>query len=224
MAYMHASGGNLHVGQSITIDPLSLPEPVAVRMPPGLQTVFGFTQPTQYWTSANASADFPWSGEDLAAMSAAGFGQPVDGVVAIDVRALSSLLALTGPVVVPGITTPVTAANVAVILLHDDYTGAPAAPRRAAGPELGGRHRRGRRPHAPPRRRRRPGAHVGSRRGRSTPSSSGTFGHPTRPPWSATAPRVPSTRSHPTGHSTWPSRTLAPTSSTTTCRSACIRT
>ena len=131
VAYIHASGGNLHIGQSNSVGAYPLSEPVAVRMPPGLQTVFGIFQPTQYWTAANVSGDFPWSGEDLAAMSAAGAGQPVDGVVAIDVPALSSLLALTGPVVVPGITEPVTAANVAVILLHDLYTGAPAAPQNA---------------------------------------------------------------------------------------------
>ncbi|MGP0032252.1 MAG: DUF4012 domain-containing protein [Acidimicrobiales bacterium] len=126
VAFMQAGGGTLHVSRATSIGQYPLSDPVAVPLPSGLRTVFGSFQPTQIWQSANVSADFPWSGTDLAAMSAAGAGQRVDGVVALDVPAVASLLALTGPVAVPGIPVPVTAANVAGILMHEAYAGAPA--------------------------------------------------------------------------------------------------
>ena len=48
-------------------------------------------------------------------------GQPVDGVIAIDVPGLAPLLRATGPVQVAGIAQPVTADNVTKLLLHDLY-------------------------------------------------------------------------------------------------------
>jgi hypothetical protein len=124
--FLHASGGTLHTDHPQSVGQYPLSQPVAVPVPAGLQTVFGAFQPTLLWQSANTTADFPWSGTDLAAMSAAGASQPVDGVVALDVPTLASLLALTGPVTVAGIPRPVTAGNVAPLLLHDLYAGAPA--------------------------------------------------------------------------------------------------
>jgi len=123
--FLHTSGGSLQTDEPHSVHDYPLAEPVAVPLPPGLETVFGGFQPTQLWQSANATADFPWSGSDLAAMSAAGAGQPVDGVVALDVPTLASLLALTGPVTVAGFPQPVTAANVEGLLLHELYVGAP---------------------------------------------------------------------------------------------------
>ncbi len=55
-------------------------------------------------------------------------GTHVDGVIALDVPALVSLLKLTGPVTVPGIDQPVTASNATELLLHQLYEGFPSGP------------------------------------------------------------------------------------------------
>ena len=96
-----------------------------MRFLPGCKQVFGGYQPTLIWQSADATAGFPWTGGDLQAMYAQATGQHVNGVLALDVPAVASLLELTGPVTVPGIARPVTAANVSAILLNQLYNGIP---------------------------------------------------------------------------------------------------
>lgn len=100
--------------------------PVSYPVPPGMQQIFGGFAPTQIWQSVNATAGFPWSGGDMQAMYAQAAGQHVNGVLALDVPAVASLLTLSGPVSVPGISGPITASNVSDILLHELYNGFPA--------------------------------------------------------------------------------------------------
>ena len=50
-------------------------------------------------------------------------GQPVDGVIGIDVPGLARVLRVVGPIAVPGISEPVSADNAARVLLHDLYQG-----------------------------------------------------------------------------------------------------
>jgi hypothetical protein len=50
-------------------------------------------------------------------------GQAVDGVIALDVPALAGLLRTVGQVAIDGVAEPVTADNVARLLLHDFYQG-----------------------------------------------------------------------------------------------------
>lgn len=128
LATMTSEAGRLQVGSPSSIYDYPLSSPVDYPVPPGMQAVFGAYQPTLLWQSANATAGFPWSGGDLAAMYRQATGVQVDGVVAIDVVALENLLALTGPVLVPGIAEPVTPENVVTVLLHDLYEGYPPSP------------------------------------------------------------------------------------------------
>ena len=51
--------------------------------------------PTQTWQSVNTTADFPFSGTAMQAMYAQAGGGHVDGVVALDVNTLASLLNFT---------------------------------------------------------------------------------------------------------------------------------
>jgi hypothetical protein len=53
-------------------------------------------------------------------------GTHVNGVIALDVPALESLLTLTGPVSVPNISGQISAQNVATVILHDQYQDYPA--------------------------------------------------------------------------------------------------
>jgi hypothetical protein len=124
-ALMHSANGSFSLDSTSPSDaPLS--EPVNVPLPPGTQAIFGALQPTQLWQSVNASADFPLSAQIMQAMYQQVTGIHVNGVVAIDVPGLVSLLQLSGPVVVPGIAEPVTAANASDVLLHQLYADFPA--------------------------------------------------------------------------------------------------
>lgn len=55
----------------------------------------------QFWNTFNMSADFPMVA-GLAAAGMAARGEPVDGVIAVDTRAVAAMLAVTGPVTVDG--------------------------------------------------------------------------------------------------------------------------
>ncbi|HWI03729.1 MAG TPA: DUF4012 domain-containing protein, partial [Acidimicrobiales bacterium] len=70
-----------------------------------------------------ATADFAFSGRAMADMYRQATGQPVDGVIALDVPALASLLRTVGPVSIEGVGEPVSAGNVGRLLLHDFYQG-----------------------------------------------------------------------------------------------------
>jgi hypothetical protein len=79
-------------------------------------------QPERTWQNVTMSPDFPSVAqviEDLAPQSGAG---SVDGVVTIDPRAVAALLQLTGPISVPNLAFPLSAANAEQFLLHDQYS------------------------------------------------------------------------------------------------------
>ncbi len=133
VAQLSTDGGHLRVGDTSDVGAYKLSQPVDYPIAPGTQEVFGSFQPTLLWQSANAPAGFPWSGGDLQAMYRQATGVQVDGVVALDVVTLSSLLALSGPVTVPGLAQPVDAHDVAGILLHQLYQGYPPS---VAGQDL----------------------------------------------------------------------------------------
>ena len=136
-ALVSARDGNLSVASPQSVGALRLAAPAPVAIPPGTEQVFGMFQPTQLWTSTNATADFPFSGAAMQAMYASATGgQHVDGVVGLDVVCLAGLLRLTGPVVVPGINQPITAANVTGVLLHQLYVQNPVGSQAARNDQL----------------------------------------------------------------------------------------
>lgn len=103
--------------------PLSAPAPTP--LPPGTNQVFGPIQPTRIWQSVNGTADFALSGQAMADMYRQATGQGVDGVIAVDVPGLASLLKVVGPITTEGFPEPVSAANATQVLLHDQYGGLP---------------------------------------------------------------------------------------------------
>jgi hypothetical protein len=124
-ALMHSANGTFSLDSTAASD-ATLPRPVNVPLPPGTQAIFGALNPTQLWQSVNASADYPLSGQIMQAMYEEVTGIHVNGVVAIDVPALVSLLQLSGPVTVPDIAGTITADNAADVLLHQLYADFPA--------------------------------------------------------------------------------------------------
>src|SRR5205807_3126768 len=117
--------GHLSFEHAGSITELALTRPVAIPVPPGTQAAFGSTLPTKLWQSVNATADFAWSGQTMAAMYQQAKGRTVDGVIAIDVPGLASLLRVTGPVKVDGLSEPLTETSAPRLLLHDLYQQAP---------------------------------------------------------------------------------------------------
>ncbi|MBV9040746.1 MAG: DUF4012 domain-containing protein [Acidimicrobiia bacterium] len=120
-ATVSLAGAKIQVGDTGSINALSLKQPAPIQVPAGTSIVFGSTNPNLAWQSVNATADFSWSGRAMAEMYRASTGQPVDGVIAIDVPGLAPLLRAVGPVQVPGIAQQVTADNVTTLILHDLY-------------------------------------------------------------------------------------------------------
>ena len=122
-------GGRITFEGSGPIRDLALRDPAPTPIPPAIEDVFGFLAPTRLWQSVNATADFPWSGRAMADMYRHATGQPIDGIVAIDVPGIARLLRVIGPVRVPGIGPPISATNAGQVLLHDLYEGLPPPPR-----------------------------------------------------------------------------------------------
>lgn len=77
--------------------------------------------PAQSPADATFSNDFPAVGDVLAQLYPQSGGRPVDGVMALDPKALAALLRFTGPVAMPGVAQPLTAANAEEFLLRTQY-------------------------------------------------------------------------------------------------------
>jgi hypothetical protein len=118
--------GTYHMSDTGSVDNIEPTESVGVPVPPGTEQVLGGYQPTLSWQSVNATADFPFSAQVMQAMYQEVQGTHVNGVIALDVPTLQSLLNLTGPVTVPNIAGVITAVNVSEVLLHEQYEQYPA--------------------------------------------------------------------------------------------------
>jgi hypothetical protein len=116
-------GGRMIREKQGSVGDLTLSTPAPTPVPAGTREVFGSLAPTQTWQSVNATADFAFSGRAMADMYRQATGQPVDGVIALDVPALAGLLRTVGPVSIEGVAEAVTADNVGRLLLHDFYQG-----------------------------------------------------------------------------------------------------
>ncbi len=117
--------GRLAFERRGSVGDLTLTTPAPTVLPPGTKEVFGALAPTQTWQSVNATADFALSGRAMADMYRQATGQPVDGVIAIDVPGLAGVLRTIGPVAIDGVAEPIGADNIARVLLHDLYQGIP---------------------------------------------------------------------------------------------------
>ena len=89
LALMRAQNGTFNVNTVGSVDDIEPTRAVDVSMPAGTATFFAGYQPTSLWQSVNATADFPLSAKIMQAMFAQVQGVHVDGVIALDVPALS---------------------------------------------------------------------------------------------------------------------------------------
>ncbi|MGH9073786.1 MAG: DUF4012 domain-containing protein, partial [Acidimicrobiales bacterium] len=117
--------GKVDLGAHGSVGQLRLSAPVPLTLPRGTQIYFGDELPRELWQSVNSSADFPLSGRLMTAMYAKSSGRRPDGVIAVDVPALADMLAVTGPVHVPGLPQVLTATDAAPVLLDQLYQKLP---------------------------------------------------------------------------------------------------
>ncbi|MDQ3983394.1 MAG: DUF4012 domain-containing protein [Actinomycetota bacterium] len=82
---------------------------------------YGPLSALRQWQQANESPHFPVVSEVLLEMYESVYGERLDGVFAMDPLALQELLRATGPLGVEGSPEPVTADNVADLLMHDSF-------------------------------------------------------------------------------------------------------
>jgi hypothetical protein len=115
---MTTADGTIDVGDLTTTTDLVLP-PGAVPLSGDVADRWGWLHPTQEWRNLGASPRFDVTGRLAAQMWEARGGGPVDGVLALDVAALRSVLEAVGPVDVNG--REVSSDNVVELLLHQQY-------------------------------------------------------------------------------------------------------
>lgn len=125
LAQVHGNDGSVTVDSPVSVADYPLSHPAPFPLAPGMQELFGFDLPTQTWQSTNMTASFPWTGGALASMYQQATGVLTDGVVGVDVHALSTILRFSGPVEVPGVVGPITSGNVSYILLQQLYAENP---------------------------------------------------------------------------------------------------
>jgi len=125
-AVMTADKGRLAVGRHGRITDLAVKTPVDVELPAGTRSVFS-DAPRSLWQNVNITADFSLSGRLMTALYSKSTSSAIDGVIALDVPALSRLLSVLGPVTVPGLAEQLSAENAPRLLLHDLYNGLASA-------------------------------------------------------------------------------------------------
>lgn len=85
--------------------------------------------PQTFWQNVTLSPDFPTVAKVIGELYPKSGGQPVDGVISVDPITLARLLRIVGPVEVPGLPGPLTAANAERELLYEQYVRFPNSDR-----------------------------------------------------------------------------------------------
>ena len=89
---------------------------VDIRRTPG-----GPVERIRFDTNPNSSPDFPTTADLLLRMWRITSGQSLDGVILVNPLWMSSVLTVTGPIVVPAWHEPITADNVERVMMHDSF-------------------------------------------------------------------------------------------------------
>lgn len=100
-----------------TFDVYSLDDQLRGHVQPPTPLVQVLGEANWYLRDSNWSPHFPDSAEQAAWFVEKAIGRKVDGVVAINLPLLSTLLEITGPLSVPGLNQPVTSANLSDLVL-----------------------------------------------------------------------------------------------------------
>ncbi len=99
------------------------PKALGLQVPPNneYRTRYDQYDPARNLQNLTVSPDMPTDAEVVRSLYQQYSGSSLDGVFVVDPYALAALLKLTGPVTVRGLAEPLTAANAARYLVHDQY-------------------------------------------------------------------------------------------------------
>jgi hypothetical protein len=119
-----ADNGQIHLtkfGNLTALDKATDPNSRRLVAPPDYVSRYGRFGPAQEWANVNLSPDFPTDADVMANLYPQSGGDTVDGVVAVDPAGLAAILAVVGPVAVPGWPVPITSSNAEQVLLYQQY-------------------------------------------------------------------------------------------------------
>jgi hypothetical protein len=122
-ALLTADHGKLTLDRSESVGMLNrrLKRGAEYIAPAEFKNLYSRFQPEKFAQNWSASPDLPSNARMTEQLFADATGVHVDGVIVIDPFGLASLLTLTGPIRVPGISQQLTSTNVADYLLHGQY-------------------------------------------------------------------------------------------------------
>jgi hypothetical protein len=118
-ATLDTSNGSLHLGDVHATPDLLLPGDGVLPFTGDMADRWGWLHPNREWRNLGVSPQFDATAALAARMWQAAHGEPVDGVLSLDIEALKALLTGTGPIAVDG--QQISAGNVEQLLLHDQY-------------------------------------------------------------------------------------------------------
>jgi hypothetical protein len=127
-AELTADRGRVDLTRSGRIADLAFARPLGSRTISGPEDYlrrYERMKPADYPQDATASPDFPSDARVLAELYPQSGGRKVDGVIGVDPSGLAALLRLTGPVRVPGLPQPLSAANAVEVLTRSQYLDFP---------------------------------------------------------------------------------------------------
>ncbi|WP_394553464.1 DUF4012 domain-containing protein [Agromyces sp. MMS24-JH15] len=117
-AVIHVDDGALRLGRQAATDEFPWKPTESLEVPEGTFAVWG-DQPGRFIQDVTMTPDFAQTGELTAAMWQRQFGEPVDGVIAIDPVALSYVLDAIGPIMIDG--APLEGSDAVMALLVAPY-------------------------------------------------------------------------------------------------------
>lgn len=127
-AELTATDGEVELSRSGRIADLIFAVPDGIRTISGPQDYldrYGRFNPQDFLQDTTLSPHFPSSAQVIAELYPQSGGRPVDGVIGVTPTGLAALLELTGPVDVPGLDEPLTAANAVEVLTRSQYIDVP---------------------------------------------------------------------------------------------------
>lgn len=122
-ALLTADNGRLTLDRSETVGTLNrrLGPDVQYVASPDFRSLYDRFNPQMFAQNWSVSPDLPSNASMIEQLFAHATGIQIDGVIVVDPIGLAGLLKLTGPIRVPGINKPLTAANAAEYLFNGQY-------------------------------------------------------------------------------------------------------
>ena len=123
-AIVRAEGGRLQlerVGRDLELNAAGDPDSRVLRGPRDYISRYSRFDPARTWQNVTMSPDFPSVARVIRDLYPQSGGAAVDGVISLDPDALAAILGVTGPIEVAAWAEPLSEANVARVLYHEQY-------------------------------------------------------------------------------------------------------